>query len=161
LLIFIGAVVLSALFGPVVRFDLDSYTVSVDQTLAVANAVVSAVVGGAYFVGSYVLLRGSPGHRLLAMELRDVTAVRRVTLGSAVVRWLLLAAPLGVAGVATTVATGVADLIANLIVAGWYLVLLITTARSPAKQGLHDRLARTIMVKTARPVTAQAPGSEA
>lgn len=44
---FRGAVVLSALFGPVVCFDLDSYTVSVDQTLAVANAVVNAVVGGA------------------------------------------------------------------------------------------------------------------
>ena len=161
LLIFLGAVVLSALFGPVVRFDLDSYTVSVDQTLAVANAVVNAVVGGAYFVGSYVLLGASPGHRLFAMELRDVTAGRRVTVGSAVVRWLLLAAPLGVEGVATTLMTGVPDLLANFAVAGWYLILLVTTARSPAKQGLHDRLARTIVVKPARPVTAQAPVSGA
>lgn len=90
-----------------------------------------------------------------------MTAVRRPMLGSAVVRWLLLAAPLSLAGVATTLLTGVPDLLANVTVAGWYLVLLVATARSPAKQGLHDRLARTIMVKTARPVTTQPPGSEA
>jgi hypothetical protein len=161
LVIFLGAVALSALFGPVVRIDLDSYSVSVDQGLAVANAVVNVVVGGVYFVGSYTLLRASPGHRVLAMELRDATGLNRVTLGSALVRWLLLAAPLGIAAVLTTLVTGSAQLLADLAVLGWYLVLLVTTARSPAKQGLHDRLARTIMVKAARPIAAQAPRSEA
>ena len=159
LLIFLGAVALSAVFGPVVRFDLDNYTASVDDTLAVANAVAGLGIGGAYFVGSYTLLGASPGHRLLGMRLRDDTAARPVSLASAVVRWLLLAAPLGLAGVVTTIAA--ADLLVNLAVAAWYLVLLVTTARSPAKQGVHDRLARTLMVKSARQVASPPPDPEA
>jgi uncharacterized RDD family membrane protein YckC len=161
LLIFLGAVALSAVFGPVVRFDLDNYTASVDETLAVANAVVGLGIGGAYFVGSYTLLGASPGHRLLGMRLRDETAGGPVRLASAVVRWLLLAAPLGLAGVVTTIATGSADLLVNFALAAWYLVLLVTTARSPAKRGLHDRLARTLMVKSARRVASRPPDPEA
>jgi hypothetical protein len=153
-------VALSAAFGPVVRIDLDSYSVSIDQPLAVANAVVNVVLVGAYFVGSYTLLRASPGHRLLAMELRDATAVNRVRAGSAVVRWLLLAAPLSVAAVVTTVVSSLAELLTDLALAAWYLLLLVTTARSPTKQGLHDRLARTTMVKAARPIAARATRSE-
>jgi hypothetical protein len=157
LLVFIGAVALSAAFGPVVRFDLDAYTASVDERLAVANAVLSLALGSVYFVGSYLLLRASPGHLMLTMSLRPLEPAERLSLASAVVRWLLLAAPFGLASVVTTIAAGVADLVAAVVVAAWYVVLLVTTARHPAKQGLHDRLARTIVVKRARAVATRAP----
>ena len=160
LLLFIGALALSAAFGPVVRFDLDAYTATVDERLAVANAVLSVVLGGVYFVGSYVLLRASPGHLLLVMRLRPLDPAERLSLASAVVRWLLLAAPFGVASVAMTIVAGDADLVAAVAVSAWYVVLLVTTARHPAKQGLHDRLARTIMVKPARPVGTRVPSAE-
>ena len=35
----------------------------------------------------------------------------------------------------------------------WLIALLVTTAQSPTKQGLHDRYARTMVVKAARSVT--------
>jgi uncharacterized RDD family membrane protein YckC len=34
----------------------------------------------------------------------------------------------------------------------WAIVLLITTAQSPTKQGLHDRYAKSVVVKAARAV---------
>jgi hypothetical protein len=144
----------------VVRFDLDAYTATVDQGLAVANALLSVVLGGVYFVGSYLLLRASPGHLLLVMSLRPLDSAGRLSLAAAVVRWLLLAAPFGLASLVMTVVGGVADLVAAVAVSVWYVVLLVTTARHPAKQGLHDRVARTIMVKPARAVETRAPSAE-
>lgn len=157
LLLFIGALALSAAFGPVVRFDLDAYTATVDERLAVANAVLSVVLGCLYFVGSYLLLNASPGHLLLVMSLRPIDPAERLSPASAFVRWLLLAAPFGLASVAMTIVAGVADLMVGMAVSAWYIVLLVTTARHPAKQGLHDRLARTIMVKPARAVGTPTP----
>lgn len=143
-----------------VRFDLDAYTATVDERLAVANAVLSVVLGGVYFVGSYLLLRASPGHLLLVMSLRPLDAAQRLSLASALVRWLLLAAPFGLASVVMTIVAGVADLAAVVAVSAWYVILLVTTARHPAKQGLHDRLARTIVVKRARAVGSRPPAAE-
>ena len=84
----------------------------------------------------------------------------RLPLSSAVVRWLLLAAPFGLASVAVTIVAGVADLVVAVAVSAWYVVLLVTTARHPAKRGLHDRLARTIMVKRARAVATRPRSAE-
>lgn len=156
LLAFFGAVALSLAFGPLVRFDVDAYSVTVDQRLAVANAILSLLLGGGYFVGSYLLLHASPGHRLLAMRLRPADPDRRISLGSALLRWLLLAAPFGLASVATTLLAGVADGIVAFAALLWYAVLLVTTGRDPAKRGLHDRAAGTTMVKTATAVGARA-----
>lgn len=142
-----------------VRFDLDAYTATVDERLAVANAVLSVVLGGVYVVGSYLLLHASPGHLLLVMSLRPLDPAERLSLASAVVRWLLLAAPFGLASVAMTIVEGIADLVGAVVVSAWYVVLLVSTARHPAKRGLHDRLARTIVVKPARAVGTRAPSA--
>jgi N-acetyl-gamma-glutamylphosphate reductase len=40
-------------------------------------------------------------------------------------------------------------LLASLI---WTIALLVTTAQSPTKQGLHDQFAKTVVVKAARAV---------
>jgi len=34
----------------------------------------------------------------------------------------------------------------------WVIALLVTTAQSPTKQGLHDKFAGTVVVKAARAV---------
>jgi uncharacterized RDD family membrane protein YckC len=138
----------------------DEYGATIDQRLAVANAVLSVLLGGVYFVGSYLLLHATPGHRVLAMTLRGLDGPGRIPLASAVVRWLLLAAPFGVASTVTTAAAGAWDAAAAVAAVAWYVVLLVTTAAHPAKRGLHDRLARTIMVKTARLARTHAPAAE-
>ena len=45
------------------------------------------------------------------------------------------------------------DLLFDLPVVAWYAVLLVSVARSPTKQGLHDRAAGTAVVKQARLVS--------
>jgi uncharacterized RDD family membrane protein YckC len=149
LLAFLGAAALSLAFGPVVRFDLDTYVATVDRGLAAANAVLTLVLGCAYFVLSYLLLHASPGHRLLGMTLHGEDGQAPLSLRAALVRWLLLAAPFGVASIATTLLTGIADAGVVTLAAAYYLVLLVTTGLHPAKQGLHDRVAGTVTVKRA------------
>ena len=128
-------------------------------TLLAVIFIQGFLIEGLRFMGDWRnLLFG--GLILLAMNLRPLDPAERVSLASAVVRWLLLAAPFGLASVAMTIVAGVADLVAAVAVSAWYVVLLVTTARHPAKQGLHDRLARTIMVKPARAVGTPAPSAQ-
>ena len=42
--------------------------------------------------------------------------------------------------------------IASLVSLVWFIALLVTTAQSPTKQGLHDKYAHTMVVKAARAV---------
>jgi uncharacterized RDD family membrane protein YckC len=151
-IVFIGALVVSALFGPAVRFDLTADTpggrIDVDDRLAIVNALVGTALGGAYFVGSWMVLRASPAQRLFGMEIGHERDGATLTLGVAVLRWILLGAPFGIA---TALTTGLAGFGGLLLLAAllWYLILLVTTARSSTRQGLHDRLARTVVAKPA------------
>jgi uncharacterized RDD family membrane protein YckC len=65
-------------------------------------------------------------------------------------RWLALGAPFGIAQ-ALNPLPGLGILI-GLAAFVWFIALLVTTAQSPTKQGLHDRYAGTVVVKAARAV---------
>ena len=61
---------------------------------------------------------------------------KRISPARALVRWLLLAAPFGIASVLTTaVVSGGAEALVDLALVAWYLALLVTTARSPVGAG--------------------------
>jgi uncharacterized RDD family membrane protein YckC len=146
LLIFAGAAVVSLLVGPAVRFE--SSGVSVDRGLAVVNALVAAVVNAAYFVGSWTAVGASPAQRLLRMKIIAEVGGGRPTLAQSLIRWALLGAPWAVATVAVGLTSG--GLVVQVLALGWYLVLLVSTAASRRKQGLHDRVAGTIVTRSAR-----------
>jgi hypothetical protein len=149
-----GAVVISAAQGPVVTIDLAADPpVSVDRGLALANAAFGTVISAVYFIGTWRRLRGSPGHRALHMQIGAEVDGSAVTYGQGVVRWLFIGLPLGVEASLTALLSGLADLLLLLALLAWYLLLLVSTARSPTKQGLHDRLAHTVVTKLARSVT--------
>jgi uncharacterized RDD family membrane protein YckC len=84
-----------------------------------------------------------------------------LTIGQAIARWLLLGAPFVIATMLGLALPAVA-LLSMLAVLAWYALLLVTTARNPRKQGLHDRYARTVVVKAmpAPPVWATPGGAE-
>jgi uncharacterized RDD family membrane protein YckC len=162
ILAFAGAVIISLVFGPVVTFDLAADPpVSVDTGLAFANAGLATAISAAYFIFTWRRLGGSPGQRLLGMRIWAEDHGRAVTIGQGVVRWLFIGLPLGVQAAASVAFAGRADAVLLLALLVWYLVLLVTTARSPIKQGLHDRAAHTIVTKAAREAPwADAAGSE-
>jgi uncharacterized RDD family membrane protein YckC len=68
----------------------------------------------------------------------------------AIKRWIALGAPFGIAQ-ALNPLPGL-GFILGLAALGWFIALLVTTAQSPTKQGLHDQYANTVVVKSARAV---------
>src|SRR5206468_8846797 len=110
----------------------------------------SLVISGGYFVYMWTQMRGTVGMMVLGLQLGNETDGKSITLNQAVTRWALLFG-LGALGTALSGAPAIGILIslANLI---WIIVLLVTSAQSPTKQGLHDRYAHTIMVKAARSI---------
>ena len=150
-IVLVGAIAVSLTVGPVVRIEGSS--VEVDRDIAVVDAQLSTLLGALYFAGSWARFGATPGQRLLGIRVVRAHDGGPVTIAGALVRWLLLAAPLGVASVLTTaVVSGGAEALVDLALALWYLALLVTTARSPVARGLHDRWAGTAVTRPARPV---------
>lgn len=107
--------------------------------------IISILVDAAYFIllwGSGG--RGTLGMRLFKIQVGDATTGNRISLATGLKRWLLLGTWLGVAGLVPALASAGAGLQGI-----WALVLLVTVATSATKQGLHDRIAGTAMVRPA------------
>jgi uncharacterized RDD family membrane protein YckC len=145
----VAAIVVSVVLGPTVSFDPAAErltgAVTLHRGLGVVNALVSTVLSGLYFVLSWTRFRATPGQRLLRLQVWGADG-ERVPLRGAVLRWLLLAAPVGVLS-AIVVGSGVSTAVVWLLVLAWDLVLLVSTARSHDAQGLHDQVAGTTVVK--------------
>jgi len=157
LLIFAGAVIVALVVGPAVEFDSAAENVgeavTIRRGVAVVDALLSLMLSAAYFVGSWRFLGGSPGQRWLGMTVVDDLGGDRVSARRALARWAILGAPFGAGALlSAAVASSAVALAVNVAVAVWYLVLLVTVALSPTKQGVHDRVAHTVVAKEARPV---------
>jgi hypothetical protein len=122
--------------------------VAADKGMVVLIALVATGVSAGYFVVPWALLGGSPAQLALRLRVRGDGGGEALTLGRAVTRWLLLFPPFATV---STLAAGV-PLLGSLVWGSalvWYLILLLTTARSETNQGLHDRLAGSV-VRTTR-----------
>jgi hypothetical protein len=161
IVVFVGAVVVSALIGPTVRFgdagDALRGDVAIDRSRAIVDGLISTALGSIYFIGSWIVLGGSPGLRLLGMRLQRETDGGRIGFRAGFVRWILLGGPFGLA---TLLALGVPVLRFSVgaAVAAWYVILLVTTARSASNQGLHDHYAHTVVTRVARRPSWVGPG---
>jgi hypothetical protein len=111
--------------------------------------VAALAISFAYFAWSWVVLRATPGMMMLGLQVGDQADGRSISWDQALLRWLIL----GIAATLVTFAVTVPSVI-GLVVASvalvWLLLLLATAARSSTNQGLHDRAARTVLVKAGR-----------
>ena len=106
-------------------------------------SILYAVIGVAYFVVSWTGGRRSTiGQRLFHIQVGNAFDGRALTLEQAIRRWLGLGSWIGLLGIVPSLvsASGLIELL-------WVVILLITTATSPTKQGLHDRFANTALVR--------------
>jgi uncharacterized RDD family membrane protein YckC len=109
--------------------------------------LVAVVIGAAYFILSWSGgRRATLGQRVLSIQVGNAPDGAPLSTEQAVRRWLGLGSILGLLAVVPRLAGGASGL--QLL---WALVLLVTTATSATKQGLHDRFANSMVV---RPVTA-------
>jgi uncharacterized RDD family membrane protein YckC len=116
--------------------------------------IVSTAAGLAISIGYYVYtwtrMRGTIGQRMLGMQVGNAADGATLTTEQAVRRWLALGGIFSLAQFLNPL-PGLGILI-GLVSFVYVLALLVTTAQSPTKQGLHDQFANTIVVKAARSV---------
>lgn len=154
--IFVVVIAFSLLLGPAVSFQ--AALVTVDRGRAMLDAAAASAINFLYFVGLWTTFRATLGQRLLKFEVVSASGGEKAALGQSVTRWLLLGGPAVVAGVAAALGQGLGSVWIDFVVMAWYLALLVTTALSPTKRGLHDRASRTIVTKAARAVRFDEPG---
>jgi uncharacterized RDD family membrane protein YckC len=114
------------------------------------SALVLTAINGVYFIYTWTAMRGSPGQKALGMQVGNAADGATLTMEQAIKRWIALGAPFSIAQ-ALNPLPGLGILI-GLAALLWVIALLVTTAQSPTKQGLHDQYANSVVVKAARAV---------
>ncbi len=139
----VGAVTLG-MFGTNLGFVQLQSTTSV-----LVQNVLSYLLVGAYFVYTWTAMRGTLGMKLLGMQIGQQGDGQTITFNQGIIRYAVMFGPGFVAGLLSAFVLSL-GLIASLIAFIWFIALLVTTAQSPTKQGLHDKYAQTMVVKAAR-----------
>jgi uncharacterized RDD family membrane protein YckC len=113
-------------------------------SILVATSIAAAgLTSFAYFaLGWRSRARGTPGMRLLKLQIGNAFDGRTLTWDQAVRRWAAMGFPLYLLSIIPAVAGFVS--LASLALA---ITLLITTIASQTKQGLHDRFANSAVVE--------------
>jgi RDD family len=152
-LIFVGVAVVDAVFGPTVRTHRDAAALedvlAADTGRVVLNALLATGLSVGYFVVPWAVLGGSPAQLALRMRVRGSTDGEPLPIGRALARWILLFPPFATVSALTAGMPLVGGFVWGAAVI-WYVVLLLTTARSNTNQGLHDRIARSVVSKLPR-----------
>ncbi len=108
-------------------------------------AAVAVVIEAAYFIFFWMSAgRATLGMRLFNLQVGNAPDGARLRPDQAGKRWLAYGSWLGLASLAPAFGA-----VVGLVQLGWTLVLLVTTASSPTKQGLHDRFAGSAVVRPA------------
>lgn len=154
---FVVLTVLGLIHGPVVVIggsgDLPD-RVEVDTARFAIDSFAITMLAGFYFAGSWVRSGATPGQGSVRLRVLDATGRSNVTVMQAVIRFLALGAPLWlIAGIVS----GNARLAAWCLTVLWYGVLTVTVVRGSSASGIHDRLARTVVVRDV--ALARTPGS--
>jgi uncharacterized RDD family membrane protein YckC len=143
--------VLSLMFGGLVAEDgaIDGSGGGLQVGPFMVVAVLQAVISVVYFGVGWKTLHGTPGMRLLGLRIGDEVEGGEIGWRAVLLRWLLLGVPWILVGFAVIVPDAV-GLLLSAVGAAWLLLLLYTMAQSPSGQGLHDRVAHTIVVRARR-----------
>jgi uncharacterized RDD family membrane protein YckC len=143
----VGAILVVALgFGE----RIDTETASYVWVSGWAANIAFALLGFAYFAFFWSGgRRATIGQRVLDIQVGNAFDGRPLTLGQAARRWLGYGSFLGF----LAIVPGLREL-ASLAQLAWMVVLLASTARSPMKQGLHDRFANSALVRPANRTSA-------
>jgi uncharacterized RDD family membrane protein YckC len=124
--------------------------VEVNYGAVLITALISLAINAVYFIYTWTSMRGSPGQRMLGMQVGNAADGATLTQEQAIRRWIFLGAPFGLASALNPIpALGLIIALAGL---AYFIFLLVSTAQSPTKQGFHDKQANTVVVKAAQSV---------
>jgi uncharacterized RDD family membrane protein YckC len=115
-----------------------------DPTIALAVGLVLLALDGLYFVGLWRSgWHATLGMRLIGLRLLSAADATTLSLDRALIRWFALTGALQL----VALIPALAGLVILWLV--WELVLLVTTATDRLHQGIHDRLAGSVVVQPA------------
>ncbi|MFN8619499.1 MAG: RDD family protein [Chloroflexota bacterium] len=115
--------------------------------------LLALALNGLINVGYFVLLwsrrRATIGMQVLGLQIGDEADGRNIRPDQGLIRAVVIGIPLVLlrSSVYAWVGLGVLMPVVGAI---WLLALMVSIAQSPTKQGYHDKVAHTIMVKAAR-----------
>jgi uncharacterized RDD family membrane protein YckC len=154
----VGAVVYAIIGSPIssrtvadpnsilgVRFE-----TTTNYLATLVGALIGLAISAGYFIYTWTAMRGTVGMKLLGMQVGNAADGATLTMEQAVRRWLALGGVFSLAQVLNPIP--LLGLLLGLAALIWVIALIVTTAQSPTKQGLHDQFANTIIVKAARAV---------
>lgn len=147
-LIFVGVGIVDVVFGPTVRTHPEATALedvmAADVGRVGLNALLATGLSAVYFVVPWAFLGGSPAQLALRMRVRGRPSYEPLPVGRALARWILLFPPFATISALTAGMPLLGAVVWGTAVV-WYFVLFLTTARSDTNQGLHDRIARSVV----------------
>jgi uncharacterized RDD family membrane protein YckC len=118
-----------------------------DRNLYVLATLIGLAIQGAYFVSFWSGgRRATPGQRVFGIQVANAFDGQPLTIGQAFGRWAAMGSWIAIPFVLPIMAAAIVSAVA---VAVWNMLLLMSTIVSPTKQGLHDRFARSALVRPA------------
>jgi uncharacterized RDD family membrane protein YckC len=118
-----------------------------DRNLYVLGSLLGLAVQGAFFVWFWSGgRRATPGQRVFGIQVANAFDGQPLTIGQAFGRWAAMGSWITVPFVLPFLA---AAIVSGVAATAWIVLLLLSTIASPTKQGLHDRFARSALVRPA------------
>ena len=108
---------------------------------------INVLLGAIYFIYTWTTMKASPGQRMLGLMTVNESDGSALSQNQAITRYLVMFAPGYIAALASNVIGGVIGLILSLAGLGWTIYLIYTTANDPKRQGYHDKMAKSVVVK--------------
>jgi uncharacterized RDD family membrane protein YckC len=145
--------------GPTVRFDgvgiLRGRAV-LDASRMLVDAIAVTLLGASYFVLAWRWLGGSPGQRFLGIHVQGVDG-EPLPAPRGLVRWTVRGGPLALIAIFAGLVVPALQVSIDAVAVTWLFVVLLSIARSDTKRGLHDRIAGSVVTRTARAAIAGTP----
>jgi uncharacterized RDD family membrane protein YckC len=140
---FIVNIITTSIFGESL---LGIFTTIKVQSLigAIVTVVAMLAITGAYFILLWTRMDGATlGMRVFKLSVRDEKTGGAITMNQAITRWVFLGAPWAI----NYLYGWSFGFIISLLVLIYYIYLVVSIAQSPTRQGLHDKQAKTVVVK--------------
>ncbi|MDQ2915123.1 MAG: RDD family protein [Chloroflexota bacterium] len=117
---------------------------------SVIRGILFAALGFLYYGYTWTAWRATPGQRLMGLLTVNAADGAALTWNQAMMRWAYLFGPSVVSNLFSAQTGSGLGAIVGLVVLGYYIYLLYTTAQDPRRQGFHDKQAGSlVVVKTA------------
>ena len=113
--------------------------------------IVGLAINAGYFIYTWTAMRGTIGMKVLGMQIGNAGDGKTMTMDQAIRRWIFVGGWVALVNLVTGT-LGVLGLLVALLALVYEIFLLYTTAQSPTKQGFHDIMAHTMVVKATRTV---------